>query len=152
VLAADVIAVSPDGGQLEPMINAARHALQTAGLPARPEAVLADAGYWHGAQIQSLREQGITVLVPPDAHVADGPHPRKRGGVYADMRTRLQHPETAALYRRRQTMIEPIFGHTKHNRGLRRFRRRGLAACRAEWRLITASHNLLKAWRAAPAA
>jgi hypothetical protein len=24
---------------------------------------------------------------------------------------------------------------------------RGLAACKAEWRLITATHNLLKLWR-----
>jgi transposase len=151
VLAADVIAVSPDGGQLEPMIHAARRELEIAGVPARPGAVLADAGYWHGAQIRSLREQGITVLVPPDAHVADAPNPARRSGLYADMRARLQEPETAALYRRRQTLIEPIFGHTKHNRRIGRFRRRGLAACRAEWRVITATHNLLKAWRAATA-
>jgi hypothetical protein len=30
-----------------------------------------------------------------------------------------------------------------------RFLRRGLAACRAEWQLIAATHNLLKLWRAA---
>jgi hypothetical protein len=29
--------------------------------------------------------------------------------------------------------------------------RRGLAACRTEWRLITATHNLLKLWTATPA-
>jgi hypothetical protein len=28
-----------------------------------------------------------------------------------------------------------------------RFQRRGLAAYKAEWRLITATHNLLKLWR-----
>ena len=151
VLAADVITVTPDGGQLEPMICAARRELELAGVPIGPGAVLADAGYWHGGQIRSLRDQGVTVLVPPDAHAADGPRPWKRGGLYADMRARLQEPAAATLYRRRQTIIEPIFGHTKHNRGFGRFRRRGLAACRAEWRLIAATHNLLKAWRAAPA-
>ena len=41
-------------------------------------------------------------------------------------------------------MIEPVFGQTKHNRAIRRFQRRGRAAVRAEWRLITATHNLLK--------
>ena len=56
-----------------------------------------------------------------------------------------------ALYRRRQTIIEPIFGHTKHNRRVDRFQRRGLAACRAEWRLIAATHNLLKLHKTAPA-
>lgn len=28
-----------------------------------------------------------------------------------------------------------------------RFLRRGSSACRSEWRLITATHNLLKLWR-----
>ena len=29
-----------------------------------------------------------------------------------------------------------------------RFQRRGLRACQAEWKLIAATHNLLKLWRA----
>ena len=45
-------------------------------------------------------------------------------------------------------MIEPVFGNTKFNRGYDRFSRRGRAACRSEWRLITATHNLLKLYRA----
>ena len=51
-------------------------------------------------------------------------------------------------------MIEPVFADTKFNRGLDRFHRRGMSAARAEWRLITATHNLLKLWRhtTAPAA
>ena len=41
-------------------------------------------------------------------------------------------------------MIEPVFAHTKFNRRIDRFQRRGRAAARSEWRLITATHNLLK--------
>jgi hypothetical protein len=41
-------------------------------------------------------------------------------------------------------MIEPVFGKTKFNREFDRFRRRGRSAARCEWRLITATHNLLK--------
>jgi len=41
-------------------------------------------------------------------------------------------------------MIEPVFANTKFNRRFDRFLRRGRAACRSEWRLITATHNLLK--------
>jgi len=41
-------------------------------------------------------------------------------------------------------MIEPVFGHTKFNRRIDRFQRRRGSAARAEWRLITATHNLLK--------
>jgi hypothetical protein len=32
----------------------------------------------------------------------------------------------------------------KFNRGFERFGRRGRSACRSEWRLFSASHNLLK--------
>ena len=48
-------------------------------------------------------------------------------------------------------MIEPVFAQTKVTRRAERFQRRGMAACRAEWRLIAATHNLLKLWRRLPA-
>ena len=150
VVAADVITRSADGGQLAPMITAASEALAAAGAD-RPEVALADAGYWSAPDILKLTEQGMTVLVPPDAHTATAPNRSRTGGLYDEMRDRLATDDGHRLYRRRQTAIEPIFGHTKHNRRLERFRRRGLAACRAEWRLITATHNLLKLWSAAPA-
>jgi hypothetical protein len=44
-------------------------------------------------------------------------------------------------------MIEPVFGHTKHNRLITRFHRRGRAAVRTEWRLLMATHNLAKLHR-----
>jgi hypothetical protein len=40
----------------------------------------------------------------------------------------------------------------KSNRGANRFLRRGRSAVRAEWRLLTATHNLLKLHRHALAA
>lgn len=150
VVAAELITRSADGGQLAPMIDAARDALAAAGA-AGPKMVLADAGYWSAPDIYTLTGHGLTVLVPPDAHTATGPNRSRTGGLYDQMRERLDTEEGRRLYRRRQTTIEPIFGHTKHNRGLDRFRRRGLAACRAEWRLITATHNLLKLYKTAPA-
>src|SRR3954469_20035588 len=45
VVAADLIQASPDGGQLAPMIRAARRELASAGGD-DPRVVLADAGYW----------------------------------------------------------------------------------------------------------
>ena len=55
------------------------------------------------------------------------------------------------LYEQRRWMIEPIFGDVKENRGIRRFMRRGLAACTSEWKLIAATHNLRKLYRRAKA-
>ena len=48
-------------------------------------------------------------------------------------------------------MIEPVFADTKFNRRADRFLRRGRATARSEWRLITATSNLLKLWRHATA-
>ncbi|MCY7298695.1 MAG: transposase [Ilumatobacteraceae bacterium] len=41
-----------------------------------------------------------------------------------------------------------MFAQIKHNRRVSTFSRRGLAAADAEWKLLTATHNLLKLWRA----
>jgi hypothetical protein len=86
----------------------------------------------------------IEVLIPPDASKRKGARRGWEGGYYALMRSVLASERGADLYRRRQPMIEPVFGQTKFNRGIDRFRRRGRAAVRAEWRLITATHNLLR--------
>lgn len=154
IVASEVTTDSGDQGHLEPMIGAAGVELAGAGSDQTPEVVLADAGYWVGEQIRGLMVDGLTVLVPPDAHSRGAPNPRRRGGLYEHMRQRLASEPGAALYKKRMTMIEPIFGQTKTNRRADRFQRRGLAAVRSEWRLITATHNLLKLWRAstAPAA
>ena len=56
----------------------------------------------------------------------------------------LRTPEGRQLYLKRTTSIEPVFGQIKPTAGSTRFRRRGRAAVRSEWRLIAATHNLLK--------
>ena len=43
--------------------------------------------------------------------------------------------------------VEPVFGQIKEGMGIDRFARRGIDACRSEWSLISACHNLLKLWR-----
>jgi Transposase DDE domain len=144
VLAAEITIDSPDFGHLEPMVDATHAELEQAGVSDRPEVALADAGYWHQKQIESIVSRGIQVLIPPDSKKREGARPGWQGGYYAFMRRVLATEHAGELYRKRQTMIEPVFGHTKFNRGFDRFRRRGRSAARSEWRLITATHNLLK--------
>jgi hypothetical protein len=50
-------------------------------------------------------------------------------------------------YKKRAASIEPVFAQIKHNRGIRSLTRRGLSAVDSEWKLICATHNLLKLWR-----
>jgi hypothetical protein len=58
------------------------------------------------------------------------------------MRRVLATDQGGALYAHRQTIVEPVFGQIKHNRGANRFLRRGRSAVRSEWRLLTATGNL----------
>jgi transposase len=147
VIAAEVMTAAPDFGHLEPMLDAAERELHAAGVTDRPGVLLADAGYWHQRQMERIVDQGIPVLIPPDASKRRGARPGWDGGLYAFMRRVLATERGGGLYRQRQPMIEPVFGQTKHNRRIDRFHRRGRAAVRTEWRLITATHNLLKLHR-----
>ena len=147
VIAAEVSADSPDFGHLEPMVSAARDELERAGVNEEPGVVVADAGYWHQAQMENVINQGTQVLIPPDALKRGGARPGWDGGAYAFMRRVLDTETGGGLYRKRQGMIEPVFADTKFNRRIDRFQRRGRSACRSEWRLITATHNLLKLHR-----
>lgn len=144
VIAAEVTVDSPDFGHLAPMVSAARAELADAGVSDKPGITLADAGYWNHEHMDNLAADGIPVLISPDGGKRDRPRPGWQGGRYSWMRHLLTSDLGGGLYRRRQGMIEAVFGQTKHNRGLSRFRRRGRSAVRTEWRLIAATHNLVK--------
>jgi transposase len=147
ILAAEIDNVGADFGHLEPMLDAAQHELQAAGVDEAPGVLLADAGYWHSEQMANVVNRGIPVLIPPDTSRRRTTRRNWEGGHYAFMRRVLATEHGGALYRKRQPMIEPVFAQVKFNRGLGRFRRRGRGAVRTEWRLITATHNLLKLHR-----
>ena len=128
------------------MIRQAVQTLSAAGCREQVGTVLADGGYWNNAHITALGGEGMQVIIPTRS--ASRTKARKlspKQGPEAERIDRLlETPGGAALYKRRQHIIETVFANTKFNRGIRRFQRRGLAACRAEWRLIAATHNLLK--------
>jgi hypothetical protein len=152
VITADVITGGNERITLEPLIDKAHQELEDAGVLGKVEVALADAGFWNTEQIERLTERGIRPLVKPDAgHRTTPGKTRQRKPHYLQMREQLDTEEGKQLYRQRQAIIEPVFAQTKHNRRVDRFQRRGLGACRAEWRLITATHNLLKLWRHGPA-
>ena len=144
VIAAEVTVIAPDFGSLEPMVCATLRELEAAGVSERPGVVLADAGYWHTVQMENVINHGMQILIPPDAANRKGARPGWEGGYYDHMRRVLAGDYGGGLYKRRQAMIEPVFAPTKFNRKLSRFMRRGRSAVRSEWRLMTATHNLLK--------
>lgn len=68
------------------------------------------------------------------------------------MRRKLRDPAGRAVYQRRKATIEPVLGALKEQRGMRRFRLRGLAKVGIELALACTAYNLTRMWRAAPLA
>jgi transposase len=144
VVAADISTESLDTASLQPMIEAAADELAAAGVADPLGIALADAGYWRNDAIDALLGQGIGILIAPDADRRKEPRPGRRGGRYDFTRRVLATDAGKELYLKRQGSVEPVFGQIKSNRGANRFLRRGRSAVRSEWRLLTATHNLLK--------
>ena len=154
ILAAEIVLEAADFGQLAPMFNRTLENLQRHGVREPPGAVIADAGYWNTAQIQAINQQGVEVLVPPDGAMREGKRPGWEDGPYQEMRDKLSTETGRQLYAKRKITIEPVYGQIKYNRGITEFMRRGRSAVQSEWRLVAATHNLLKLhshWTANPA-
>jgi transposase len=154
VVCAQVTDEHNDLGQLHPMIEATTASLTEAGIAERPGKLLADAGYASEENFAGLGEHD------PDCYVATrnmkkNPTPRtgrrgplKKDATLLDRMDRKVSTKTGnALYRRRQQIIEPVFGQIKAARGIRGFSRRGKTAADSEWKLICGTHNLLKLYR-----
>lgn len=144
IVAATVTQQAADKQQLVPMVEQVQ---QSAG--AKPEAVLADAGYWSEEAVRDPKLEGTQVLVSPDGGrrkgelAAKAPHSERA----QRMREKLRSPQGQAVYRRRKSIVEPVFGYIKQQRGFRRFLLRGLKKVNCEWRLICLTHNLLKLFK-----
>jgi hypothetical protein len=144
ILAAEIVLEAADFGQLGPMFKRTLENLERHGVSEPPGAVIADAGYWNTAQIQTITEKGVEVLVPPDGAMREGKRPGWEDGPYQEMRDKLTSEDGRKLYAKRKITIEPVYGQIKYNRGITEFMRRGRSAVQSEWRLVAATHNLLK--------
>jgi transposase len=148
VIAAEISTSPADFSQLRPMIDTALGELEQAGVSDKPTVAVADAQYWNEQHMDHVTGQhGIQVLVPPDSGKREGERPGWTGGRYSFMRRVLATDLGREIYRKRQASIEPVYGHTKHNRKIYRFNYRGRSAVRTEWRLVTMTHNLAKLHR-----
>src|SRR3712207_5708321 len=78
---------------------------------------------------------------PPRGRMPKGLSARER------MQRKLRTRRGRAIYRQRGASVEPVFGQMKERQGAGRFSMRGLTACRGEWHLQAATHNLRKLHR-----
>lgn len=140
VIANDVSSVASDSSQLRPLLDQAETNLHHCGVNEPVATMLGDAGYFSKQN----------VFAGPDMLIAVTPRstpqrlPTRDKETVEMMLGKLQDPHNRQLYNRRSQMTEPIFGHVKANRGVRRFLRRGLKACATEWSLLMTANNLMK--------
>ena len=138
-----------DKGQLEPTLDAIPAAI---GTPAR---MLLDNGFLNMEAISRVEERGIEVYCAcaaeaalvkrrydfrPVEHRSESPRPVTDPQIKA-MQEKLSSAEGRAIYRRRQTSVEPAFGIIKHVLGFRQFMLRGLVKVSGEWQLIALAYN-----------
>jgi transposase len=60
------------------------------------------------------------------------------------LRAKMNTPEGQAVYSKRRSIIEPVFGNLKHNLGYRHFLLRGLDSVKGEFAVMCTAHNLIK--------
>jgi len=63
------------------------------------------------------------------------------------MERKLRTKQGRDHYRRRKSIVEPVFGQIKEAMGFRRFSLRGKEKADAEWHLVCAVHDLGKLFR-----
>jgi len=152
ILTTDVVLDTGDEQQLLPMLDRLDHAVAvlrqaTANPGLTVGCVLFDAGY---DSTDNLTAPGPDRLValgkrnkiagehPPTSPPGDDATPREK------MAWRLSTPDGKTLYKKRGATVEPVNGHLKQPRGLRRFSRRGLTAAKAELGFAGLTTNLLR--------
>jgi transposase len=113
----------------------------------------ADSGFFSVDNLRALEEREIDGYIP-DSNLArclnrGGPlRTRASDPVHRRMRRKLRDPAGRAMYAQRKTIVEPVNGVLKEQRGMRRFRRRGIGKVRVEWALTSTAYNLTRMWRA----
>ncbi|HWV57519.1 MAG TPA: IS1182 family transposase [Longimicrobiales bacterium] len=150
IVAQDVTEEENDVGQLGPMLERCE-----AQAGRRPDACLADAGYW-SEENAALEDDRTELFVATTKEWKQRKAQREQGaprgrmpkslGDKERMERKLRTKRGRAAYKERASTIEPVFGQME-GRGLNRFLLRGKRKAAGEWSLFCTTHNLLKLWR-----
>jgi len=139
---------SNDKREVEPALG------RLAGMEGRlgkPEGLLTDAGYFSEDNVKRCQADGITPYIsdsreqhnlPWDERFQSPPPCPEDADAVTAMRHRLRTPEGKALYAKRKSTVETVFGIVKEVLGFRRFHLRGFDAAQGEWNLVCMAWNL----------
>ncbi len=157
IIASEVTDQENDINQLHPMVKKAQENMTEIDKKQTIKTVLLDAGYVSEDNLARIDPDGPEHLIATQKDwkqrqaLNDAPPPRGRIPKDMTLRQRMERKlrtkRGRELYKKRSQTVEPVFGQIKDCRGIRKFMRRGLEACAQEWKLICATHNILKLWR-----
>lgn len=148
IVAQRVTAQSTDNASLVPMVELVK---TSCGSP--PGRVIADSGYYSNHNTEQMEALGIDAYVPDSnlarelnlGHRADDV--RCRDPRLRRMREKMRSEQGRHLYRKRKSIVEPVFGVLKQQRNLREFRLRSLDKVAIEFALAATAYNLTRMHR-----
>jgi len=137
-----------DKREIEPVLKQLNEAQDSLG---KPDGLLADTGYFSEDNVKRCEANEITPYISDrrerhnlawdERFKSPPPCPEGADAVTA-MRHRLRTPEGKAMYARRKSTVETVFGIIKEVMGFRQFHLRGLDAAQGEWNLVCMAWNL----------
>ncbi len=143
--------VTPQPNDKQEIEPALAHIAQLPAELGQAESILADTGYFSEANVERCEEASIVPLIPEkrekhnvplEARFAEDPEPPENPKPVQAMRHRLQTQDGKALYAKRKSSVETVFGIIKHVQGFRQFLLRGLDSVQSEWALVCIGWNL----------
>lgn len=139
---------SNDKQEIEPTLKGLKEAEAHFG---KAEGLLADAGYFSADNVARCEGSEITPYIcdhrerhnlPWDERFKAPPPCPQDADAVTTMAHRLRTAEGKAVYAKRKSTVETVFGIVKEVMGFRRFHLRGLDAAQGEWNLVCMAWNL----------
>ena len=139
---------SNDKLEIEPTLEGLK---ETEAHLGKVEALLADAGYFSADNVTHCEDAEITPYIsdhrerhnlPWDERLRTPPPCPEDADAVTAMVHRLRTAEGKAIYAKRKSTVETVFGIVKEVMGFRRFHLRGRDAAQGEWNLVCMAWNL----------
>ncbi len=139
---------SNDKQEVEPTLKGLKENEANLG---KVEALLADAGYFSADNVAQCEDAGMTPYISDhrerhnlawDERFKSPPPCPEDADAVTKMAHRLRTHEGKAIYAKRKSTVETVFGIIKEVMGFRRFHLRGLDVAQGEWNLVCTAWNL----------
>ena len=137
-----------DKQEIEPTL---KQLTEVEGSLGKPDSLLADTGYFSESNVKRCEAKEITPYIsdsrerhnlPWDERFKSVPPCPEDADAVTAMAHRLRTSQGKAIYAKRKSTVETVFGIIKEVLGFRQFQLRGLDSAQGEWNLVCIAWNL----------